>query len=157
VLSSIDAELPLVNVMALDQLLAGTRFANEAFATMFGAFAAIALLLAAVGLHAVTAYAVTQRTREIGIRIALGARASTVTWMFVRRTLPALAVGVVVGIAASVGVGQVVKSMLAGTSPHDPATLAAIVVMLVAVVLASTFLPARRAARLDPTAALRHE
>ena len=157
VLSSIDPEMPLVNVMALDQLLAGTRFANEAFATMFGSFAAIALLLAAIGLYAITAYAVTQRTREIGIRVALGARASAVTWMFVRRTLPALIVGVVLGIAAAVGVGQIVKSMLAGTSPHDPATLAAIAVILVAVVLASTILPARRATRLDPSAALRHE
>jgi putative ABC transport system permease protein len=156
-LSSIDAELPLVNVVALDQLRAGTRFANEVFATMFTAFAAIALLLAGIGLHAVTAYAVTQRTREIGIRIALGARRSAVTWMLVRRTMPALAAGVTFGVAASIGVGRVVKSLLVGTSPHDPATIAAIVVILVAVAVASTFVPARRAARLDPSEALRHD
>lgn len=157
VMTSVDPELPLVNMMSLDQLLAGTRFANEAFATMFGAFALIALLLAAIGLHGVTAYAVRQRTREIGIRVALGAPASTVVWMFVRRILPALAIGVIVGMGAAVGVGQVVKSTLAGTSPHDPATLAAITIVLVAVALASTLAPARRAVRVDPSAALRHE
>ncbi|HZR22058.1 MAG TPA: ADOP family duplicated permease [Vicinamibacterales bacterium] len=156
-LTSIDAELTVTNVMSLDQLLAGTRFANEAFATMFSSSAAIALMLAAIGLHAITAYSVTQRTREIGIRIALGARASTVTWLFVRRTVPALLVGTALGLGAALGVGGFVQSMLAGTSPHDPATLVAITLVLVAVVLLSAFVPARRAARLEPTAALRHE
>ena len=156
-LSSIDAELPLASVTTLDQFVAGTRFANEAFATMFSTFAAIALGLAAIGLHGLTAYAVTERTREIGIRMALGAQPSRVTWMFVRRTLPALMIGVTLGIAAAVGVGQFVRSMLAGTSPHDPATLAGITVILAVVVLTSTVIPARRAARLDPAVALRHD
>ena len=156
-LSSIAAELPLASVTTLDQFVAGTRFANEAFATMFSTFALIALLLAAIGLHAITAYAVTQRTREIGIRMALGARTSSVTWMFVRRTLPALIVGVTFGIAAAVGVGRFVRSMLAGTGPHDPATLASITVILVIVALISTLIPAQRAAKLDPAVALRHD
>jgi ABC-type antimicrobial peptide transport system permease subunit len=156
-LSSIDADLPLVSVTTLDQFVAGTRFANEAFAAMFSTFAGIALLLAAIGLHGVTAHAVTQRTREIGIRMALGARPSRVTWMFVRRIVPALVVGIVVGIGAAVGVGRFVRSMLAGTSPHDPATLASITVILAIVVLASTLVPAHRAATLDPAVALRRE
>ena len=156
-LAATDPELPLVNVMPLDQLLAGTRFANEVFATMFGTFAAIALLLAAIGLHAITAYAVTQRTREIGIRVALGAGRSTVTWMFVRHTLPAIIAGLVLGTAASLGVGQVVRGILAGTSPRDPVALAAISIILVAVALVSTVVPARRAATLDPAAALRRD
>jgi predicted permease len=156
-LSAIDAELPLVSVTTLDQFVAGTRFANEVFATMFSAFAVIALVLAAIGLHAVTAYAVTRRTKEIGIRMALGARASAVTWMFVRRTLPALMMGVTLGTAAAVGVGQFVRSMLAGTSPHDPEILAGITAVLVIVVITSTLVPARRAAKLDPAIALHHD
>ena len=77
--------------------------------------------------------------------------------MFVRRVLPALVVGVVLGMGAAIGVGQLVKSTLAGTSPHDPATLVTITVVLVGVALASTLAPARRAAKLDPTIALRHD
>jgi ABC-type antimicrobial peptide transport system permease subunit len=77
--------------------------------------------------------------------------------MFVRRTMPALAAGVTLGVAASIGVGRVVRSLLAGTSPHDPATIGAIVVILVTVAIASTFVPARRAAKLDPSEALRHD
>ncbi len=156
-LAEVDAELPLESVTTLDQFVAGTRFANEAFATMFSTFAAIALLLAAVGLHAVTAYAVTQRTKEIGIRLALGARTSNVSWMFVRQILPALVVGMTFGIAAAAGVGQFVRSMLAGTSPRDPGTLVAISAVLASVALISTLVPALRAANLDPAAALRHD
>ena len=156
-LATVDAELPLESVTTLDQVLAGTRFANEAFATMFSTFAAIALVLAAIGLHAVTAYAVTQRTKEIGIRMALGAQTSRVSWMFVREIVPPLMLGTALGILAAAGVGQFVRSMLAGTSPRDPVTLATITAILTSVALVSTLLPALRASHLDPAAALRHE
>jgi putative ABC transport system permease protein len=149
--------LPLVNVMPLDELLAGTRFANQVFATLFAAFAAIALLLAAIGLHAITAFSVTARTREIGVRVALGAQPSAIVWLFVRRTLPPLAIGLVLGSIGAFGIGAVVRSMLIGTSPHDPLTLAVITIVLTAVVLLAAFRPAHRATRLDPVASLRHE
>jgi predicted permease len=156
-LAAVDPELPLQSVTTLDQIVAGTRFANVAFAAMFSTFATIALLLAAIGLHAVTAYAVTRRTKEIGIRMALGAQTFSVSWMFVRQILPALILGTTFGIAGAAGVGQFVRSMLAGTSPRDPVTLVAISVVLVGVALLSTFVPALRAANLDPAAALRHD
>src|SRR5205823_6079631 len=91
---AIDPDLPLFNIMPLDQLLDGTRFANRVYTTMFGVFAALALVLSALGLYAVTSYSVAQRTREIGVRVALGARPAQVVWLFVRRTLPPLALGV---------------------------------------------------------------
>jgi putative ABC transport system permease protein len=156
-LRRLDPDLPLLDVRTLRSLVEGTRFGNQVFATLFAAAAALALLLAAVGLHAVTTYAVSRRTSEIGIRVALGARPSQVVWMFVRRTLPPLACGLAVGLAGAFGVGRFVSGMLIGTSPSDPATLASMSATLIAVVLIAAFVPARRAARIDPAIALREE
>jgi putative ABC transport system permease protein len=154
---ALDPNLPLFNIMPLDQLLSGTRFANQVFATMFAVSAAIALLLAAVGLQAITAYAVHQRTQEIGVRMALGATRSELVWLFVRRMLLPLALGVAVGLPAAFGVGRFVRGMVIQVGPNDPVTLVSITIVLIAVALAATFVPARRAARLDPAVALRHE
>ena len=156
-LRQLDPELPLVDVRTLTSLVDGTRFANEVFAALFSMAAGLGLLLAAIGLYAATAYAIARRTTEIGIRMALGAPASQVVWLFVARTFAPLATGFIVGLAGAYGVGQFVSSMLIGTSPHDPSTLVATGLTLVAVVLAAAFLPARRAARIDPAIALRYE
>jgi putative ABC transport system permease protein len=156
-LRRMDADLPLLDIRTLSSLVAGTRFANQVFATLFTLAAALALLLAAVGLHAVTAYAIARRTSEIGIRIALGARSSQVVWLFVARTFAPLACGCAAGIAGAYGVGRFVSGMLIGTSPGDPATLATMSLTLIAVVLVASFVPARRAARIDPASALRDE
>jgi putative ABC transport system permease protein len=156
-LQQLDADLPLIDVRPLDWLLSGTRFANQVFATLFGIAAALGLLLAAVGLHAITTYAIRQRTQEIGVRMALGAQPAQVVWLFVRRTLTPLAWGVVIGLAGAFGVGRFVSGMLIQTSPTDPLTLASITALLVVVALAAAFRPARRAARLDPVDALRCE
>ena len=125
-LRQLDPDLPLLDVRPLDWLVSGTRFGNRVFATVFGIAAGLSLLLAAVGLHAITAYAIRQRTHEIGVRMALGARPSQVVWLFVRRTLTPLAWGLVIGLAGAFGVGRFVQGMLIQTSPHDPATLSAI-------------------------------
>ena len=156
-LRQLDPELPLVDVRTLTSLVDGTRFGNKIFAALFSLAAVLGLLLAAIGLHAVTVYAIARRTAEIGVRMALGARASQVVWLFVARTIGPLVVGVLAGLAGAYGVGQFVSGMLIGTSPQDPATLAAMSLTLVAVVLAAAFLPARRAARVDPAIALRCE
>jgi predicted permease len=156
-LRRLDPELPLVEVRTLSSLVDGTRFANKVFAALFGTAAGLGLLLAAIGLYTVTADAIARRTAEIGIRMALGARAPQVVWLFVARTFAPLALGFTAGVAGAYGVGQFVSSMLIGTSPHDPATLVATTLTLVAVVLVAAVMPARRAASIDPATALRYE
>jgi putative ABC transport system permease protein len=124
---------------------------------MFAVFAAIALSLAAVGLYAVTAYSVTQRTQEIGVRMALGAQPSHVIWLFLRRAFVLVALGLMMGLAGAFGVGQLLQSVLIQTSTRDVVTLVSIAGLMAVVAVAACFWPARRATRLDPLAALRYE
>jgi putative ABC transport system permease protein len=133
------------------------RFLYRIFGTMFTLFAGIALLLAAVGLYAVTAYSVTQHTREIGVRVVLGARPAQVIWLFLRRGAVQLGIGLAIGVAGAFGVGRLLQALLVQTSPRDPVTLVSIVVVLATVAAIACILPARRATRLDPLNALRHE
>jgi ABC-type antimicrobial peptide transport system permease subunit len=124
---------------------------------MFATFAIIALVLSAVGLYAVTAYSVTQRTQEIGVRMALGAEARQVWWLIVRQSFVQLAIGLSLGMAGAVGVGRLLRSVLAQTSANDPLTLAVIAILFVIVSLAACYVPARRATAVDPMSALRCE
>ncbi len=153
----LDLDVPLFNIMPLARLVEGSRFANRVFATMFAVFGVLALLLSAAGLFAVTSYSVVQRTREIGVRMALGAQPAQVTWLFVRGTVVPLIVGIVCGLAAALAVGRLVQTMLIQTSAHDPLMLVAIVVILTVIATAAVVWPARRAARLEPVATLRQE
>ncbi len=157
VIRDVDADLPLYNIMPLDQLLAGTRFANRVLTTMFVTFAVSALALSAIGLYAVTAYSVTRRTQEIGVRMALGAQPSQVVWLFVQRVVTPLGLGLGIGLGAAVVLGRVMQGMLIQTSPHDPVTFISITALLIGVALAATWWPARRATQRDPLAALRYE
>jgi len=154
---ALDPDLPLFGIRTMDEALAQQRWPFRIFGTMFTMFAAIALALAAVGLYAITAYSVTQRTQEIGVRMALGARAPQVWWLVVRRSFAQLAIGLLLGMAGAVGVGRLLRSLLVQTSPNDPTTLASIALLFVCVSLAACFWPARRATRLDPVHALRYE
>jgi putative ABC transport system permease protein len=156
-LRQLDPDLPLVNVSTLDWLVSGTQFANRVFATIFGLAAAFALVLAAVGLHAIIEYGVHQRRQEIGVRMALGAQSTQVVWLFVRRVFAPLAWGLAIGLVGAFGVGRFVSSMLIQTSPHDPATLVAISIVLIGVALAAAFRPARLATKVSPVVALRNE
>ena len=124
---------------------------------MFAIFAGIALVLSALGLYAVTAYSVSQRTAEIGVRMALGAQATQVMWLVLKRSLVHLAVGLPIGIAGAFGVGRLLQSLLVQTSARDPITLVGIALMMIGVSLAACFWPARRATRLDPVVALRYD
>jgi len=124
---------------------------------MFAMFAGIALVLSAVGLYAVTAYSVTQRTAEIGVRMALGAQATQVMWLVLRRALVQLAIGLPLGIAGAFGVGQLLKILLVQTSSRDPVTIGSIALLMLVISLAACLWPARRATHLDPVSALRYE
>jgi hypothetical protein len=118
----VEPDLPLFRIETMEQTLARQRWQYQVFGSMFAIFAVIALVLSSVGLYAVTAYSVTQRTQEIGIRMALGARPRGVLWLVLRRALIQLAIGLPIGIAGAFGVGKILQSLLVQTSPADPLT-----------------------------------
>jgi ABC-type antimicrobial peptide transport system permease subunit len=121
------------------------------------AFGALALLIAAVGLYGVLAYGVARRRREIGVRIAVGASRSAVEWMFLRESFVLLAAGLAIGLPAAILLIRLVSSMLYGLGPQDPAAMASVVAVLAFATAAASFVPARRAASIDPIVALREE
>jgi ABC-type antimicrobial peptide transport system permease subunit len=124
------------------------------FGSLFGTFALIAMLLATCGLYAVTSYAVSRRTRELGVRVARGADARSVWWSVTRVTLWQMSIGVVLGTAGAIAVAMVLPAFLVGTRGASPAVFAGVVFVLVAAGLVASAVPARRATRLDPVAAL---
>jgi predicted permease len=148
---------PLSFVRTLDEILR-VHMARTSFTlVMLGIAAAVALLLATVGVYGVISYVVSQRTREIGVRIALGAASSTVTGMVLRQGLVLAAVGVALGLAAAYGLTRLMENLLFGVSALDPLTYVLVAVGLTAVALLASYLPARRAAAVDPMEALRAE
>jgi predicted permease len=153
----LDTDLPLYFVQTIADIVGQNAYSLRLFGEMVGMFAMIALVLASVGLYGVTAHSVIERTNEIGIRMALGAHSSEVAWMFVKRTLAHLAVGVPLGLAGALATGQLLRRFLVNTPARDPVTLAAVALLLVVVALLACLLPARRAARIDPVLALRYE
>jgi putative ABC transport system permease protein len=154
---ALDPELAVSSILPLEALLWQSRWAHRVFSLMFAVFAGLALAVSAIGLYAVTAYSVRQRTQEIGVRMALGARHADVVWLFVRRAFLPLGLGLLLGFGGALVIGRLLRSFLIRTSAADPLTLISIAVVLVAVALAACFWPARRATRLDPVAALRYE
>jgi putative ABC transport system permease protein len=124
---------------------------------MFTVFAGIAIVLSAVGLFAVTAYSVTQRTQEIGLRMALGAQSGQVRWLILRRGLMHLVFGLVLGLAGAFGVGRLLRNQLFQTGSADPLTLVSITMLLIMIAIVACLWPAWQATRLSPVSALRHE
>jgi len=154
---ALEPDLPLFDIRTLDDSIAQQRWPFRVFGTLFTLFAIVALVLSAVGLYAVTAYSVSQRTQELGVRMALGAQPSQVLWLVLRRGLIQLAIGLPLGIAGAFGVGKLLESLLVQTSARNPLTIASITLLLVVVSAAACIWPARRATRLDPVSALRCE
>jgi putative ABC transport system permease protein len=156
-LAAIDRQLVVARMQPMDALVdrdqAKTRFAL----LLIGAFAAIAVLLASVGLYGVLATAVRQRTAEIGVRMAMGAAPARIFQLAVGQGMRLGAAGIAIGLAAALALTRAMTSMLVGVRATDPATFAAMAVLFFLIVVAASWVPARRAARLDPTAALREE
>jgi predicted permease len=152
-----DPNTGIFDVLMMTELLNRTLWTRRAYSWLFSAFAAIALLLAVTGIYGVVSYSVTRRTREIGIRMALGAEPGGVIAQVLRSGLVLAAAGAVIGLPAAWFAMRLVAGMLAGVDPHDPQAFAAVVVLLGGAVVAACFVPARRAARVDPLTALRFE
>ena len=153
----VDDNVPLTDMSTqTDQI--ERRFAQERlFAKAYALFGGLALLVASIGLFGLMSYNVTRRTTEIGIRMALGAKRQNVLQMVMRESLILVAIGVTIGIAAALGSGRVVESLLFGLTPRDATTSGVAIAVMVGVSVLAGYLPARRASRLDPMAALRHD
>jgi putative ABC transport system permease protein len=151
----VDADQPLAEVVSMEdvmeQAMAGAKFNT----VVLGAFAAIAFLLAAVGIYGVVSYDVSQRTHEIGIRMALGADTGRVIGMVVRQGIVLAVIGIAIGSVASMMATRMLEDMLFGVTTRDPVTFIAVALILGIVSIAASFIPARRASRVDPLVALR--
>jgi predicted permease len=156
-ISALEPQLPVYNALTMDQILGKTSASQGFAANLVLAFAALSLLLAAVGLYGVLSYLTTQRTPDIGLRIAVGAQRSQLLRLVLMEGLRPALVGLIFGVAASVLTTQLLRSMLYGTKPLDPAAFAGAAMMLVAVAVLACLIPAWRASRIDPIQALRTE
>jgi ABC-type antimicrobial peptide transport system permease subunit len=156
-IADVDKDIPVSNIKTLEERISDSSRDARAIAQLSGFFAVFALLLSAIGLYGVMAYNVSRRTREIGIRIAIGAQRQNVLWMVMRESLLVVMIGVILGIPVALGMGHFISSQLFGLSPRDPLTLAAAALFLVAASVVASYLPARRAAEIDPMIALRYE
>jgi putative ABC transport system permease protein len=154
-LRGLDPDLPLFEILTVDDLAYVLNWDRRVFGSMFVIFAAMALVMAAVGLYAVTAYSVSQRTREFGVHMALGASASHVQWLVARRATPQVVIGLLLGIAGTVAVTRLIPAILTVSEAGEPRILGGVFAALVAVAASACLGPARRATRIDPVQALR--
>jgi predicted permease len=153
----VDPAVPIVRLRDMESVFAESIRRPRLLAQLLGAFAGLALLLAAIGTYGVLSYVATERRREIGIRIALGANASDVLRMVMREGLVLAALGIVIGLGVAWALSRIMESLLYGVSARDPFTFIAAPLVLLSLALAATMLPARRAASTDPMAAIRTE
>ncbi len=151
------ADLPVLDLRTMAEHMEAAVFAQRMGAWMLSGFGLMALLLSAVGVYGVMSYAVSQRTREIGVRVALGAGRRTVVRLVVGRAMRLAGIGLAVGLVAALGAGRLLRTQLLGVSPSDPVTFVAIGLLLGGVALLASWIPARRAAKVDPMVALRYE
>jgi len=151
------ADVPVVGMKTLESQMEESLVTERIVATLSSAFGALATVLAIIGLYGVMAYMVTRRSREIGIRMALGARGSNVAWLVMREVVALVGAGIAVGLPAAYTLTRVVRTQLYGVEPGDALSLAAATLLLAAVALLAGYLPARRAASYDPVKVLRYE
>jgi ABC-type antimicrobial peptide transport system permease subunit len=152
---SVNNNLPVASPVTMQDIYAKSMARTSFTLTMLAIAGAMALSLGIIGIYGVISYAVAQRTREIGIRVALGAQKSELKWMFVRSALLLTAMGVVIGVAAAAALTQAMKSLLFGVGPHDLMTYLMVPGLLTLAAVLASYLPARRASNIDPVQALR--
>ena len=156
-IQGVDAALPIISAASIEEEMAPLTAQDRTTAQIAIVFGCVALALAAIGLYGVLSYAISRRTGEIAIRIAIGARPERVIWMILGETVGTVSAGVAVGAGLAYAASRLIQSRLYGVAPEDPLTLALAIGLLVLVALSAAYLPALRASRLDPTAALRQE
>ncbi|MBV9303475.1 MAG: ABC transporter permease [Acidobacteriaceae bacterium] len=156
-IQSVDPNLALTNVQTIREAVAQGLWAPRMGAGLLTVFGVLALVLAAVGVYGVLSYSVNQQTREIGVRVALGARSSQVLWMVVGNGLGLAGIGLLVGLLIALGLTRALSSLLFGISPNDPLTFGGVSLVLTATALLACYIPARRATKVDPVIALRYE
>jgi len=155
--ASVNRDIPLANLRTMEDVI-GESVVRQRFAMLLLAmFAGLAMLLAAIGLYGVMSYSVSQRTREIGVRMALGAQSADVLKLVVWQGMTLVAIGVGLGVVAALGLTRLMSGLLFGVSAADPITFGMVAGVLTVVALAANYLPARRAAKVDPMVALRYE
>jgi putative ABC transport system permease protein len=154
---AIDANMPVVDVMAMERRLAESVAPRRFQMLLFGAFAVVALALAAVGVYGVISHSVSRRTHEIGVRMALGAQPRDVLLMVIRQGVTLALAGVAIGLAIALALTRMMAGLLFKVEATDPATFAVITLLLVFVALIACYIPARRATKVDPLVALRQE
>jgi putative ABC transport system permease protein len=155
--NSVDPEVPISGIQTMDSVLASSLAQPRVYTLLLGIFALLAVALAAVGLYGVISYNVTERTHEMGVRMALGAERSQVLRLVIRQGLSLSGLGIVIGVAGAIAVTRLLTSLVATVKPGDPLTLAAIVLVLLVVAAVACIVPALRAMRVDPMSALRYE
>ena len=154
---SLDKTQPIEDIKSMDPMVASANAAARFQTMLLGIFGALGLLLATVGIYGVISYSVTQRTHEIGIRMALGAEPAQVMRLILAQGLKLALAGVVIGIIAAFALTRLMSSLLFGVSGTDPLTFTGVAILLTVVALAACYIPARRAMRVDPIVALRYE
>jgi ABC-type antimicrobial peptide transport system permease subunit len=156
-ISAVESDAEVWNLNSVEDVLRGRYWNNQLYGTLFLLFATVALLVASIGLYAVIAHSVSQRTQEIGVRMALGGTAGDIrALVFKQGLLPAM-VGMAAGLVASLGVNRLLQASLVQVSPSDPVTLATVATVLIAAASLGCLIPARRAMRVDPVVALSHD
>ena len=156
-IARIDRDLPLMSFKTMPQQIRDNVYLDRMITTLSAAFAALATLLAAIGLYGVLAYSVVQRTKEIGVRMALGADSSSIVAMVLRHVAVMTLIGAAIGAVGALGIGKGAQSLLFGITGWDPLVMVAAAAVLALVALAAGSIPARRASRVDPVQALRYE
>ena len=153
----VDKTIPIYNIATMSERIGAQTARNRFTSWLMGIFAAVALLLATVGVYGVMSYAVTRRAQEIGVRMALGADRLQVLLLIVGQGLPLILAGILVGLAVSFGLTRLIATLLYGVTPTDAFTFASVTALLISIALFACWVPALRASRVDPLQALRHE
>jgi putative ABC transport system permease protein len=153
---AMDPDLPIINVRTMTEVISRSVWQPRLYAILFGVFAAVALALASIGVYGVMAYSVSERTREIGVRVALGAQRRDVLKLVIAQGMALTMIGAGIGLGAALALTRLMQSMLFEVSATDPLTFAGLAALLSVVAMLACYLPARRATKVDPMIALRH-